>query len=109
MLAQRPIASAYLRLDPAGVCLRFPQYTGHAIMPIESKHSIEPAYRTISMLGGKTAVARELGLSPSTVSRWCTPQPAGTGGNIPTRYWRQLLAMAKQQKIELAYTDLSNL
>jgi hypothetical protein len=109
MPAQRFIASAYLRLASAGVSLRFPQHTGRKIMPIESKHSIEPAYRTITMLGGKTAVARELGLSPSTVSRWCTPQPAGTGGNIPTRYWRQLLAMAKQQKIELAYTDLSNL
>lgn len=76
-------------------------------MPTESKHTLDPAHRVITLLGGKTFVARELDLSPSTITRWCSPHPDGTGGTIPQRYWRALLDIADAEGVELSVTDLS--
>lgn len=75
-------------------------------MPIPTVHKMDPAFTVIEKLGGKSAVAYELGLAPSTLSRWCQFAPAGTGGIIPQKYWRELLLLAKQQKIKLDVTDL---
>lgn len=75
-------------------------------MAIPTIHFSEPAYTVIEKLGGKTAVASELGLAPSTLSRWCQPSPDGTGGVIPQKHWQALLAYAKKQRIPLTVSDL---
>lgn len=77
-------------------------------MSIQTIHKLTPAYDVIESLGGKSAVAAELSLAPSTLSRWCQPHPAGTGGVIPQRYWSALLALAKAQKVKLTISDLAN-
>ncbi len=78
-------------------------------MPIESTQTLDPAYRVITLLGGKTFVARELGLSPSTITRWCSPHPDGTGGTIPQRYWQRLLVLARHEGVELSLSDLHSI
>lgn len=73
---------------------------------LSAKHRAEPAYTLLSRLGGRTAVANELELDKSTLSRWCQPTPAGTGGVIPQRYWPQLFKLAQKQGVALALEDL---
>ena len=75
-------------------------------MSIPTLHTLSPAYPVIESLGGKSSVAAELSLSPSTLSRWCQPHPEGTGGVIPQRYWPTLLQLAKRQKVKLSVSDL---
>lgn len=75
-------------------------------MTIPTVHFQEPAFTVLEKLGGKSAVAAELGLAPSTLSRWCQPAPQGTGGTIPQRHWPALLAFAKRQRIPLTISDL---
>lgn len=75
-------------------------------MTIPTIHKIEPAFTVLERLGGKSAVAAELNLAPSTLSRWCQPVPAGTGGTIPQRHWSALLELAKKRHIDLTIADL---
>jgi hypothetical protein len=75
-------------------------------MTIPTIHKIEPAYTVLERLGGKSTVAAELNVAPSTLSRWCQPVPAGTGGVIPQRHWPALLAFAKKQGLSLDLSDL---
>jgi len=75
-------------------------------MPIPTVHKLSPAYEVIESLGGKTAVAAELDLAPSTLSRWCQPHPEGTGGVIPQRHWPAILRMSKRLKVALSLSDL---
>ena len=77
------------------------------IMPIPTKHMLDPAYTVVEKLGGKSAVATELGLTPSTLSRWCQHPPAGTGGAIPQKHWRDLIAVARKQRVPLTISDLT--
>lgn len=77
-------------------------------MTIPTIHFCEPAYSVLEKLGGKSAVAAELELAPSTLSRWCQPSPQGTGGTIPQRHWPALLAMARRSRIPLTISDLVN-
>jgi len=60
--------------------------------------AMEKASDIISALGGTSAVARELGLPPSTVSSW------KSGAGIPR--WRMpgVQAMANKLKIDLSAT-----
>lgn len=74
---------------------------------IPTIHYQEPAFSVLEKLGGKSAVAHELGLSPSTLSRWCQPSPQGTGGIIPQRHWPALLAYAKKQRVALKLAELA--
>lgn len=76
-------------------------------MAIPTIHTLSPAFPVIESLGGKSSVAAELALSPSTLSRWCQPHPEGTGGVIPQRHWPALLKLAKRQKVALAISDLA--
>ncbi len=78
-------------------------------MTIPTVHMIEPAYSVVEKLGGKAAVADELGLDKSTLSRWCQPQPQGTGGMIPQRYWPKLVEMARGRKVRITLKELSAL
>jgi hypothetical protein len=68
---------------------------------------MQPARSVVDMLGGGRAVARELGISPSTVSRWTMPKSRqNLGGRIPQTHWLALIAMAKKQGIELTLNQL---
>lgn len=75
-------------------------------MTIPTIHRAEPAFSVIEKLGGKTAVAGRLKLDKSTLSRWCQMPPAGTGGMIPQRYWRELIEMAQESNVDLAVREL---
>lgn len=76
-------------------------------MTIPTIHFSEPAFSVLEKLGGKSAVAAELGVSPSTLSRWCQPVPAGTGGLIPQRHWGALLELSKKRRVNLTVADLA--
>lgn len=70
------------------------------------KHFLQPARKVIDAFGGCRATARALDISPSTVSRWTTPTlMRGTGGRIPQRYWKTILATTKT----LSLTDLAGM
>ena len=75
---------------------------------IPTIHTLAPAYPLIEKLGGKAAVAKELNIDKSTLSRWCQPAPQGLGGMVPQRYWDQLIAMGKRQKTPIALRELTH-
>jgi len=74
---------------------------------IPTIHMQEPAFSVIERLGGKAAVAQALRLDKSTLSRWCQPNPSGTGGVIPQRYWARLLVMARKQGVAITLEELA--
>lgn len=76
-------------------------------MTIPTLHTLEPAYSVVERLGGKSNVAEALELDRSTISRWCQPRPQGTGGQIPQRYWAQLMTMARQQGVTISLEELA--
>ena len=76
---------------------------------IETKHRMTPAYKVIERLGGKAAVAEQLNIDKSTLSRWCSPSPKGTNGRIPQKHWSQLIAIARRQNVRLSLNDLAAL
>lgn len=78
-------------------------------MSIPAIHFHDPAYSVVEKLGGKAAVAERLKLDKSTLSRWCQPRPMGTGGIIPQRYWPALIAMAREQGVDITVEELAYL
>lgn len=78
-------------------------------MTIPTIHTLEPAYSVVEKLGGKGHVANQLGLATSTLSRWCSPFPQGTGGVIPQKHWPQLMQMARLQRVRLTLRELAAL
>lgn len=78
-------------------------------MPIETIHVQDPAFSIIEKLGGKGAVAAHLDVDKSTLSRWCQPRPAGTGGVIPQRHWQNLIALGRQRGVEITLEELAAL
>lgn len=67
----------------------------------------EPAASVIAKFGGVRPLARELGLDPSTISKWQTrSRKHGTEGLIPARYHWTLLALARSRSIELEAEEL---
>ena len=76
----------------------------------KNKHDAEPATTVVGRLGGCRTVARLVGVSPSAVSRWCTPIGlGGTGGRIPQKWWKQIIAGGKDRGIEITVKELSGL
>lgn len=71
------------------------------------EHKLEPAYSVIELLGGKTEICTLLKVDKSTLTRWCCPRPAGTGGIIPLRHWPFLIIHARKKGIELTLEDLA--
>lgn len=65
----------------------------------------EPARSIIQRLGGETVVARELGLSRTTVWLWQVPGPRGRGGAIPRWNHGKLLQLARDKRVPLAEMD----
>lgn len=78
-------------------------------MPIPTIHCENPAFSLIERLGGKSAVADRLNVDKSTLSRWCQPKPAGTGGVIPQKHWAHLIAMGKEQGVDITLEELAAL
>lgn len=78
-------------------------------MPIPTIHLENPAFSLIERLGGKSAVAERLNVDKSTLSRWCQPRPAGTGGVIPQKHWGHLIGMGKELGIHIALEELAAL
>jgi hypothetical protein len=62
---------------------------------------MEPAQSIVVSLGGVTAVARYLGLAPSSVSRWSAPIPRGSGGVIPSNHIPKLCKLARSMGLFL--------
>ncbi len=64
---------------------------------------LNPAKSIIATCGGFEAVAQITGKSISRVYRWTYPKErGGTGGIIPTRDARKLLAYANREGIDLS-------
>jgi transposase-like protein len=67
----------------------------------------QPAHGIIVKLGGVRALARELALDPSALSKWTTTLKRGGGGGlIPSRYFHGILAVARAKGIRLSADDL---
>lgn len=82
----------------------------HADQPVRRGNSgmeNEPAKSIITFLGGAKAVAEIVGKHVSRVYRWTYPESVreGTGGLIPAREQRTLLAHAKENGIDLRPED----
>ena len=76
----------------------------------KTKHDANPATTVVARLGGCRTVARLVGVSPSAVSRWCTPAAlGGTGGRIPQKWWQHLIASGKERGIDITVNELSGL
>lgn len=78
-------------------------------MPIPTTQTQEPAYSIVQRLGGKSEVAAHLNLDRSTLSRWCSPRPIGTGGMIPQQYWPALTKLARLKGVRISLKELANL
>jgi len=76
-------------------------------MSIPTLHTLNPAYKVIERLGGKSTVASALQLNVSTLSRWCQPWPNGTGGAIPQRHWPKILQLAEKKQVRMRLVDLA--
>lgn len=71
---------------------------------------MQPARSVVDLLGGCRAIARELDISPSAVSRWMAPKSRqNLGGRIPQAHWSGLMAMAKKLGAPLTLAQLSGL
>jgi hypothetical protein len=67
---------------------------------------LEPAARIIHRLGGCAAVAAVVGTAVTAPYRWQYPRErGGTGGIIPQRHHRALLAHARANAIALTAAD----
>jgi hypothetical protein len=86
-----------------GLCSRQENIMGHI------KGRQEPAYSVVKRLGGVAATARIIQVNASTVSRWILSGPGTTGGNIPQKYWPELLLWASHRGIDISLHDLAGL
>ena len=67
------------------------------------------AEKVINKFNGVRKLAREIGLSPGTVSRWTKPRSeGGSGGDIPTMNHRKILEAAERLGIEIEPSELVN-
>lgn len=68
--------------------------------------SASPAERVIAKFGGERAVAEMLRIAVSTVYRWTWPhERGGCAGIIPRKRQDQLLAKAKEKRVDLTRLD----
>lgn len=75
----------------------------------ETQHMAEPAFSVIEKLGGKRQVAGVLGVDKSTLTRWCQMPPDGTGGTIPQKHWRTLMALGQVRGTPVTLKELSGI
>ena len=60
----------------------------------------------VNQLFPRTWLARNLGVSESTIWRWGQSIPKGTGGLIPSRYHQHLLLLARDCGLQLEAGEL---
>lgn len=73
---------------------------------IKQKH-LTPAACAVNAFGGVRALARLLGKSPSSVSRWNKPRrKGGSAGSIPISALQQILRLAREKDLKLSVDDL---
>lgn len=70
------------------------------------RQRLTPAALVIARFGGVREVARQLGVFPSTISRWQADYPAGTGGSVPNARHADLLRRAKAAGVRLTKDEL---
>ena len=69
--------------------------------------SVEPAATVLARFGGAGPLAQLLRLDRSAVHRWALPKDrGGSGGLIPARHPRRLLALAAAPGLALSPADL---
>lgn len=69
-----------------------------------------PAQAVIQAFGSNAEVARILGVSKSTITRWgYDKENKGTNGFVPQKYWPLLLTMARKRKTKLSLRDLAGI
>jgi len=69
-----------------------------------------PARFVVDRLGGVSATSKVIGISQSAISRWLVScEQKGSGGQIPQRYWAEILAFAYHHKIDLTLSDLAGI
>jgi len=67
---------------------------------------MEPATTIIRRLGGPPVVSKITQTAYTAPYRWQSPrEKGGTGGNIPQKYHRKLLAYARSRRIRLRAAD----
>ena len=68
---------------------------------------IDPAHTVLLRFGGAGPLSRLLGLDRSAVHRWALPRSrGGSGGLVPGRHHRRILALAAAEGIALSAADL---
>jgi transposase len=69
-----------------------------------------PAWTVLSKFKSNRELARKLGLSASTLTRWTYPRVmGGTDGHIPQKYWIEIIHIAKREGFTLTIEHLSGL
>lgn len=86
-----------------------PSRYGNLNLYMAPTNTCQPAHPVIDRLGGRKVVARHLGVSVSTLSRWCAPAPTGTGGRIPQKHWNALLDLALERGTRLTLKNLAGM
>ena len=79
------------------------------IQVIETVHKCNPAFAVLEHLGGKSFVSKWIGLDRSSLSRWCTERPSGTGGMIPQKHWKALSELSVKVRRPIKVKDLTAL
>lgn len=66
-----------------------------------------PAAKVIRLFGGKSSLARELGIHRSSVGRWDWPKERrGAGGGVPRKHHQKILDLSKSRRLGLRAEDL---
>lgn len=86
-----------------------PKNTGGRPPIYKARRNCEPAYSVIKRIGmSHNALAGALGVSVSTVGRWCLEDWAGgTGGVIPLTHWEPLKKLARLRGVKLTRAELA--
>lgn len=65
---------------------------------------LNPVEYTIKQFGGVRALARALGIDPSTISKW--RKPRGGVYYIPSKFFGHIMRRAQKQKLDITIEDL---
>jgi hypothetical protein len=69
--------------------------------------NISPARVVIRAFDNASRLADLLGLDRSTVGRWDAPEiKGGTDGDVPGKYHRRILELARERKIKLTADEI---
>ena len=78
-----------------------------AIKPYRGTVRLEPAFSVVQRFGGIAETAQAAGVHYSRVSKWMKPTSVGgSGGLIPQKHHRRLLAAARERGLRLTPADI---